>query len=255
MVWFSKASQLALSLSTIFTRPAPPPPALLVEITPQFDADVTPYSIDVRMTVKDLQVPANTSLFIYYSNAPPNNYSSDQIQACDAQGTLSLFAEKADGQFGQGRVWKCSRSTEGGVTLEYRAFVQTNLGQHAPCVPPVTLGAEKNGFVGTGLAFLLQPVTDTDYNITYSWDLSAAPNATRVVCTFGERPKVSTVAKPSRLRDTVFAVGQLNSYPDETSRVLACTGLRNLPLTRLNWVWTFKSLLWKWHPFSETLLP
>jgi hypothetical protein len=232
MVWFSKASQLALSLSTIFTRPAPPPPALLVEITPQFDADVTPYSIDVRMTVKDLQVPANTSLFIYYSNAPPNNYSSDQIQACDAQGTLSLFAEKADGQFGQGRVWKCSRSTEGGVTLEYRAFVQTNLGQHAPCVPPVT-----------------------DYNITYSWDLSAAPNATRVVCTFGERPKVSTVAKPSRLRDTVFAVGQLNSYPDETSRVLACTGLRNLPLTRLNWVWTFKSLLWKWHPFSETLLP
>ena len=101
------------------------------------------------MKVENLQVQARAPLLLllHYSNALPNNYSADEIDARDILGRIPLVVEDGDGGLSPARELKALRSTEGNVTVEYTALVLAALDEHTPCIPASVLAAENEGFL------------------------------------------------------------------------------------------------------------
>lgn len=134
----------------------------------------------------------------------------------DAQGELPCQTEdgEAEMNFVHRRFYLAGRDTEGPVSITYRITPRVQPEGYRSS-PYFDLVAEKGGVLGTGSTFLLHlPAFDAVFDFRLSWDLSALPEGSRGVWSFGcdtvDRPDTTTYD----ILFTAYMAGQIHAVEE-----------------------------------------
>lgn len=144
------------------------------------------------------------------------------VYAADADGPLSLLTRNvgigADGStLMASREWFASREVVGTLSVTYQVPADATLPPRGPA-PPLAFSADGGATSAAGSIFLLLPPGDRMgedlYDITLDWDLSAMPEGTRGVTSFGEGRVHVGEAPAARLMRAYFMTGRLGTSPE-----------------------------------------
>jgi hypothetical protein len=200
----------ALALGAGASAAEQAPPKLSVRLTPHAVGDPQSY-MGVQEILEAPKLAAGDTLVhlpIKLVGIPGSQLAGAGLTARDAAGPLPLtLADEPPTPQGGYRGWKVGRATVGDVSIDYQAAPRqitaaTNNG------PLFDLREEGGGFLGAGVTFLATPPGDKPYRITLDWDLSAAPQGSRGVSSFGE-DHVETVGPAERLAFSFYGAGPL----------------------------------------------
>lgn len=207
-----KAAMTSLSILSkwsVATRPS-----ISLTLTPNFNASKHIVSLSATLVVQDArQVNSGDVLFeikMIEGNVPSNDYQgSNSLKATDDNGVLSLsFSDTSNGM----RYWYPSRLTEGIITAQFEAFPR-EVDEQTPVGPRVDLRMDQGGIIGAGNSFIpVPPSDDTIFDIHLNWNLTAAPNGTTVVCSFGDGATSGKTGIVDILTTSTFMAGPIQKY-------------------------------------------
>ncbi|CZR55587.1 uncharacterized protein PAC_05475 [Phialocephala subalpina] len=142
-------------------------------------------------------------------HVPTTNYStSNPITAYDSFGSLELYYQDDDRLR---RTWYPFRSTSGTINLIFTAYPRQIVPTTRPG-PRFDLREDQGGLIGSGVSFIPELAfipTETEMEISVSWDLSHCPPDTKAVWTYSEDITSHTIGNIDTLSKAVFTVGPL----------------------------------------------
>lgn len=184
---------------------AQPPPALEITLAPRPEGTRIGH-VDISITLRDFDAVAGGGHII-----PPQSMPDIEGDPYDAQ-SLAISDDSGPVPFsiGDDRRIGFERDTRGDVILRYRApaHVVTRT-----VFPPYELRAENRSMMGAGMAFLMSPADDRRYRIRLQWDLSALPDDSIGVWSFGEGT-VERTGTGDDLRNSFLGAGPLMHHVD-----------------------------------------
>lgn len=184
-------------------------PDLNITLTPNFKGSSIS-SLDIKLSISDPEVKANGILVTMpkmIAWMPATRYNDGDIKAYDASGPLSLIINDT----GSERNWLPSRDTSGHVVLSFRAHPRKIDSSTRPG-PRVDLRTDQGGIIGGGSSFLPRPPSSVaTYCINVAWNLTAAPEGTSAVWSFGDGIEAQRIGSIDDFL-SVYAAGPLHSY-------------------------------------------
>lgn len=194
---------------------------LSVNLRPVFDSEGAAQVINITMFFTTYAKTKGDVLFNYTlkrANVPSTQLTAQSVQLTDShKSVIRLYT--VDTKRSTHREFRVEEDISTGerLTVQYQATPR-QVNAYTSCGPPVAMEKDNGGLSGAGLAFLLIPSagdgnSNVAHDIVIEWDLSLAPSATRVACTFGEGQRVVVHERLSVLSECFFAVGPLKSYP------------------------------------------
>lgn len=141
-------------------------------------------------------------------------YNSSTLTASDDNGEVPILFEKGVGQFGPQNEYKFNREVHGNLKVTYTASVP----KHDPYArnPGFSLARHDYGITGAGLAFLLLPSGEFDYSLNF--DLSELGSDAMAIMG-SHRGNIKGKFNADFFKNTYFAIGNLNEYSKEGSRL------------------------------------
>ena len=131
------------------------------------------------------------------------------LQISDESGVIPVQESEEEPYPYKWRRWNVQRETNGTIQISYtvtpRVLKPTDI-----CGPYFDFRAEEGGANSAGISILMD--VENVKASELSWDLSAMPEGSRGICTFGENEvKTDTL---EQLRESYFAMGQLNTIEE-----------------------------------------
>ncbi|WP_440959211.1 peptidase M61 [Oceanicaulis sp. LC35] len=202
------------------TSPGPDFPDMSVTLTPGGLSGDAYVDVVVEIEGHDFTAgePFLTSpaIFAGVMGAPYGEGEVAPVEASDANGpiTLTRADNPADpNNFIYFRRWLPERDTSGPVTVHYRApieLVPPTLGAG----PPFDLRLNESVVTGAGVTFLVTPDIQQPFDITIDWDLSAMPENSIGVTSFG-RNLTELQGPPGMLSTAYYMAGPVGRYPTD----------------------------------------
>ena len=193
-------------------------PTFHLTATPLFDHDGSAVSIAFVLKLQTCSWDASKTVCSMprkLANVPAQDY--DTLQASDSLGNLRLEVVDFDAPL---RQWKAERATEGDVTIEFQALPRV-VDEKTPVGPRLDLRRDQGGLMGVGITFIPVPqMADSKQSVRHvvEWNIQSSPAGTRAITSIGEGPQpVEKVGPPNTLAMTVYAVGEVKSYPEENT--------------------------------------
>jgi hypothetical protein len=189
-------------------------------------------------------------------NVPSNDcQGSNSLKVIDDNDVLSLKSnEITDGM----RYWYPSRSIEGIVTAEFKAFLM-EVDEHIQVGPRVDMRLDQGEIAKAKKPFIpVPPNRNAISDIHLHWNLAAALDGTTTVWSFGANVKSSKTGTIDILTASTFMAGPINNYTrhllSKTQRLKTSeyTGLDvSEHLTLKKWQEFQVTFSRTWHHFSR----
>lgn len=183
-------------------------PNLSVLIIPQFDLEEVATGLKINLTFSSSLVGDGGLLVEFPAHFAKISDEKEPL-AHDAEGVLPVVLDTSE----TGTICHAARKPVGDIVIGYG--VSASLSDESKSdIPKLGLYRDQGGLLGSGYSFLASPPLMDAYDIAFEWDLSAVPEGMRAVWTYGEDDSLITKVGPfSLLKDAVFMIGQIHSYP------------------------------------------
>lgn len=194
------AALLCVAPSTAFAAD----PQLTIRLAPgAIDQAAGRADVAVTLEVSEARLEAGATLFNHQNMAPRMSgpIRIEGLTVTDRAGAVPLTD---DGQTGQ-RSWKAGRAIAGPVTIRYRVAIDNSTGGILSTTPHV----DGPGIFGVGNMLLLIPKLEGPHRIAIDWDLSALPEGTKAISSFGEGDQALAAGPLSRLTYAMFMAGDI----------------------------------------------
>lgn len=135
----------------------------------------------------------------------------EAVRIHDARGSVHCTQEEETPYPYHWLHMKAERATQGSLTIRYTVFPRA-VDAHTACGPYFDLRCEDGGANAAGIHFLAS-VKDLAGTISLRWDMSAMPDGSQGVCTWGEGD-AAFEGSLEKLRQCYFAFGDVKKITD-----------------------------------------
>ena len=211
------------TLSVSDNRPLGPAsahtPALGFLLTPQYTGgNLTSLRVTLSFQPPPETKPGDHLLYGTYDVVETQGLTIEQgsLTAFDAEGQLFLTSRRDELSYISAEHWSADRYTNGAVKVSYVALPR-HVDRLTRSGPALDFRLEAGGFTSSGYAALMVPAgLDTEYAVSFGWDLRHAPPGTKGVWAFGEHHTTVTRTMTSLdVLQTYLGAGPFKAYRDE----------------------------------------
>ncbi|MFE4194585.1 hypothetical protein ACFRJ9_01865 [Paenarthrobacter sp. NPDC056912] len=184
---------------------------------PRFDLHLAPMAgegLHVSYRAELAPVAGGTALLripLTMVSVPFPPYTAADLTVMDDDGELVLVGvDEEPTPMGQHRSWSANRATVGALTVSYFAPVR-HVDESSANGPLFDLRGEDRGVIGSGMGFLVLPVTEEEFDIGLRWRSNGHGYAA-AVSSRGEGDQ-TWKGRLETLAFCTFAAGDLRRYP------------------------------------------